>query len=291
MDDFKSPVWLCGTQVMERNRPSHEICELETGGIGRFRDHDQAERKWFVERIGAIAYAPECQFKLGILPLTPFLYDDGSFRRSLPLPFEKAEHTLKSRFEGVVVWVDWFMIARGIAGLVDHHCYYCGGQRLHLCRHPCKKPLANLLLDQKQEIAERFPDFMFMKNHFVMPPELEFELLESRADLIHIQVLANDCEEENENRELGIDFGEIVIAAFVNEYEIITECACIRHGSGGGVEGFFEFANGFVVICLPAEHSGNFEWPADLAERLLFQDISVFEIELDGIRILIEQCL
>ncbi len=75
---------------------------------------------------------------------------------------------------------------------------------LHLGRQTGEKTLADGLFHEEKEIAKRFSDLMFVKHHFVMAPELELEPLEAGADVVHVGVLVNHGEEQDENRELRI---------------------------------------------------------------------------------------
>lgn len=76
---------------------------------------------------------------------------------------------------------------------------------------------------------------MFVKNDFIMAPKLEFEPLESGADMVHVNILVNHGEKQDENRKLRVYLDEIVIAAFIDENELITERSRIGHGTGGFV--------------------------------------------------------
>jgi hypothetical protein len=63
--------------------------------------------------------------------------------------------------------------------------------------------------------------------------------------MVHVGVLVNHGEEQNEDRKLRIDVGEVVIAAFIDEDEVITERGGFGHGSGGFVaKGGFHLADG-----------------------------------------------
>jgi len=153
-DDFKSAVGLPRPQVVESDRPGHQVGELEAWRIRDFGDHDQLEWQGAAKGVGPVADAPECEFKLRVLPLAAFLDDD----------------------------------------------------------------------------------LVLVKHHFVMAPELEFEALERGADLVYVGILVNHGEKQNENRKLRVNVDEVVIAAFIDEDEVITERGGL-HGSLVELEG------------------------------------------------------
>ena len=65
---------------------------------------------------------------------------------------------------------------------------------------------------------------MLVENDLVMAPEFKLELLEVGANAMDIVILAKDGEEQDKHRELWIDLGEVVVAAFIHKDQVIAKC-------------------------------------------------------------------
>ena len=77
------------------------------------------------------------------------------------------------------------------------------------------------------------------------PPELEFKTGEGRADFFDVVVFAEDRKEQHEHRELRINAREVMIAAFIDEHQIVAVFHEFSHGSGGFlIQGRFQIAEG-----------------------------------------------
>jgi hypothetical protein len=66
LDDLEGAIGLIRTQVMESHRPSHQVGELKSGGIGGFRNYHQLKREGLAHDVGAVTDAPKGQFQVGI---------------------------------------------------------------------------------------------------------------------------------------------------------------------------------------------------------------------------------
>jgi hypothetical protein len=68
---------------------------------------------------------------------------------------------------------------------------------------------------------------MLVEDHLIMAPVAHLEALQVRADMLDIVRFPNDDECQHKDRMLGIDAREAVIAAFVDEDQIVAK---VRRG-------------------------------------------------------------
>ncbi len=177
-----------------------------------------------VQEIVSITDSTERQFEIGILTSASSFDDDGRGRFRLIFPSEKLIDSLKTDLHGVIIDADvrlWVVLQE--LWLVDDDGDDGAVEIFHESAELRDESMPHCLVQENGEGVSWLSDFVLVENDLVMAPEFKFETLEGGADLIHIVCLTDDEEEQDKDWKLWINLGEMVISAFIDEYEMVAK--------------------------------------------------------------------